>query len=565
MQFVSVKWQEFSSKNPVNALLDQFKAELIAVGVFSFVANVLMLTPTIYMLQVFDRFLRSQNGATLIAVSAIALFLFLVMAFSEWMRTRILVRAGVRLDELLNTRVFRASFVATLRNKNRNLSEAFADLTNLRQFMTGSGIHALFDVPWIPIYAAVAYMLHPLIGLLIVIFVLISGGILWWGQRYHADIDQSVHAANLKASLFLQTKLRNAEVIGAMGMTRVLQDRWRKIQDRALDINAVAHERSERIQGLIKFTQYAQQSLTLAAGALLVIEGQMSVGAMIAATTLVARASQPMQLLVTSWRGSMAARISYKRLVSLLENHEEYQGTFPEKSVKGHIKINDLSISVEGRETPILREVNLEFKPGELVAIVGPSGSGKSTLARCILGLWPAHDGQVLFDGELVNDWNRSDLGSQVGYVPQDVELFDGSVADNISRFGARDAKKIIEAAKAAGVHDMILHFPQGYETQMGVSGSFLSGGQRQRIALARALYGDPSLLVLDEANANLDDVGEAALMSAVLSLRDRGKTILFITHRGSVLNVADRIAVMRDGRLSAFGTRQEVLDILRT
>lgn len=561
---ISNNWQGFLGDNPVNALLGQFRRELLGIGIFSMIINLLMLTPTIYMLQVFDRFLKSQNGATLIAVSAIALFLFLIMAFAEWARARVLVRAGVRFDEMLNSEVFRASFSASLRNKNRNLSEAFSDLTNLRQFMTGVGVYAIFDTPWIPIYTLVSFLLHPLLGLLVLFFVVMLGGLLLWSQRFHGGIDQPLLEANLKTSSFIQAKLRNAEVIASMGMLDSLKARWKSLNGRQLAIGAVAHDRMERVQGLIKFVQYSQQSLTLAFGAFLVVEGQLTAGAMVAATMLVARACQPVQLFVSSWRASMAARISYQRLVELLETNPAPIAIEAHKPVVGDVKVIDLIARVEGRDQPILSNFNAHFRPGELVAIVGPSGSGKSTLARCILGLWHNHEGQVLIDEIAVNDWDRHHLGRFLGYVPQDVELFDGTLADNISRFGAREPKKIVAAAKAAGVHEMILRLPQGYDTQMGVAGSALSGGQRQRLALARALYDDPSLVVLDEANANLDDAGEAALMTAVRRLRDAGKVVIFISHRSGVLAIADRIMLIGDGQMVAFGERDKVLAILR-
>ena len=564
MSFASAKWDEFVAQNPVNALLGRFRRELIGVGIFSMVANLLTLTPTIYMLQVFGHFLQSKSGATLVAISAIALFCFGIMAFAEWMRARVLVRAGVRFDEMLNSEVFRASFATALRKKNANFSEPFSDLTNLRQFMTGAGIYAIFDVPWIPVYTAVSFMLHPILGLLALIFVVMLGVLLRWSQSYQRGIDIPLFEANLKTSTFLQAKLRNAEVVEAMGMLDGLRARWQSLHQRQLDVNAVAHDRMERAQGVIKFVQYSQQSLSLAVGALLVIKGELNPGAMVAANMLVARACQPMQMFVASWRASMAAKLSYGRLVTLLEDVPAGGQYGPDTVPSGKLELVGFSARVEGREAPIIDALNAQFNPGELVAIIGPSGSGKSTLARCVLGLWRDFEGEVKLDDHPVTDWDRNHLGPHVGYVPQDVELFDGTIADNISRFGERDARKIVEAARAASVHEMILRFPQGYDTQMGIAGGFLSGGQRQRIALARALYGDPTLLVLDEPNANLDDVGEAALMNAVKRLRDSGRTVLFISHRSGVLAVADRIMILEQGRLTAFGPRDQVLGFLR-
>lgn len=564
MNIMSQKWAEFISQNPINALLGRFRRELIGVAIFSMVANLLTLTPTIYMLQVFGHFLKSKSGATLIAISGVALFLFIIMAFAEWMRARVLVRAGVRFDELVNSEVFRSSFASALRKRSHNISEPFSDLTNLRQVMTGAGIYAVLDTPWVPIYMFAAYLLHPILGVLTLVFVVGQFGLLRWCQRYQREADEPFFDASLKASAFVQAKLRNAEVVEAMGMLDGLRTRWQALHRKQLELNSAAHDRTERAQGLVKFVQYSQQSLSLAVGALLVIEGRLDPGAMVAANLLVARACQPMQMFVSCWRPLMSARLSYSRLVSLLEDRPVLGQSTPDIEPSGKLELIDVTVRVEGRDEPILRDLTAQFVPGELVAIVGPSGSGKSTLARCALGLWGDFSGEILLDGYPISEWDRDHLGPHIGYVPQDVELFDGTIADNIARFGKRDAKKIVQAARAASVHDLILRFPQGYDTQMGIAGGFLSGGQRQRIALARALYGDPALLILDEPNANLDDVGEVALMAAVQRLRDIGKTVLFISHRGGVLAVADRIMILEQGRMAAFGAREDVLAFMR-
>lgn len=558
------KWQEFVDSNPINALLGKFKVELIGVGIFSMVANLLTLTPTIYMLQVFAHFLKSKSGATLIAVSFIALFLFVIMAFCEWMRARVLVRAGVRFDEMINSEVFRASFASALNNKSRNLTESFSDLTNLRQFLSGTGVYAILDTPWVPIYMFVAYLLHPLLGLLTLAFVILQVFLLRWCQAYQHEVDEPLLEAQRRTATFVNAKLRNAEVVEAMGMLAGLRARWQRLHRRQLALNAISHDRLERAQGLVKFVQYSVQSLSLAVGALLVIDGRLDPGAMIAANLLVAKACQPTLMLVSSWRQIMSARLSYDRLVNLLSERSDAEAQAYGSVTNGKLEFVGLTATVEGRAEPILSYISAQFNPSELVAIVGPSGSGKSTLARCALGLWPEFKGDVLLDGDHVHLWDRQNLGQHVGYVPQDVSLFDGTVADNICRFSKPDPVKIIEAARAAGVHDMILRFPQGYDTQIGLAGDFLSGGQRQRLALARALYGDPAVLVLDEPNANLDDVGEAALMSAVQRLRDAGRTVLFISHRASVLAAADRIMVLQKGHVVAFGRRESVLSFLQ-
>ena len=546
--------------HPLNATLWQFRRELVVVGVFSLVANLLMLTPTLYMLQVFDRVMVSQSGLTLVSLSLVALFLFVVMAFAEWSRSRLLVRAGVRFDELINTQVFKASFESALNQAGRNPGEAFSDLTNLRQFMTGNGIFAFFDAPWTPIYIAVAWMLHPWLGYLSVLFALMLAMVAWFAHRYTRVGHEKSLDANMKVNSFVQSKLRNAEAIESMGMLEGLRRRWLNLHKQQLDVLASAQDRNQRVQSFTKFLQYSQQSLMLGAGALLVIRGELSPGAMIAANVLMARALQPVQLIVATWKAFMAARLSYGRLSGLLAEHPERTGETLLAPLAGAVDLQDLVATVEGRETPILHGLNASFQAGEVIVILGPSGSGKSTLARCLLGIWPQTSGEVLLDGQPVATWDRHELGPYLGYLPQDVELFEGSIAENIARFGEIESDKVIAAAQAAEVHEMILRFPQGYDTPMGMAGSLLSGGQRQRIALARALYGEPSLLVLDEPNANLDDVGEAALLRAVRNLKAQGKTVFLISHRGGIVNIADRLMILNQGQIQALDPREIVL-----
>jgi ATP-binding cassette subfamily C exporter for protease/lipase len=550
----------FADRNPVNRILAQFRQELIAVGIFSMIANLLMLTPTIYMLQVFDRVMVSQNGMTLVSVSLVALFLFLIMAFSEWTRSRLLVRAGVRFDSLINTRVFRSSFEASLQRSGRSPGEAFGDLVNLRQFMTGNGIFAFFDAPWTPIYIAVAWLLHPVLGYAAIVFAVILGVVAWWGHRYTEKANKSSLESVSKEQAFVQSKLRNVESIESMGMLEGLRGRWAELHAKQVADVSYAQERSQRVQSLVKFLQYTQQSLFLGVGALLVVAGELSPGAMIAANILMARALQPVQMLVGTWKGFIAARLSYNRLASILSNYPYPTRSSLVEAPKGRVELANLVATVPSREEPILKDLNAVFEPGELVVIMGPSGSGKSTLARCLLGIWPHFDGNVLLDAMPIRGYDRKELGPYIGYLPQDIELFEGSIAENIARFGALDSQKIIQAAMAAGVHEMILRFPKGYDTPMGIAGGQLSGGQRQRIALARALYGDPTLLVLDEPNANLDDVGEAALLRALQQLKASGKTIFLVTHRGGVLQLADRVLVLQAGEMRTLGAPSEVL-----
>lgn len=554
----------FFNRSELTATLWVFRQEFLIVGILSFLTNLLMLAPTIYMLQVFDRVLTSESEMTLLAVSLITLFLLGVMACSEWLRSRVLVRAGMRFDEQLSTRVFNASFEAYLSQASASPSRAFGDLIQIRQFLTGSGIFALFDAPWAPIYIAVTFFLHPWLGILSLVFAVIQAALAWFGHRHTVEPSEEAMKASTDTTIYLQSKLRNAEVLESMGMIGNLQKRWDNLHLAWLDKNSSAQGLTHRVTAWSKFIRYSQQSLALGAGALLVIDGQLSPGAMIAANVLMGRALAPIDQLVSTWRGFVSCRNSFVRLEELLAQHPERDPALTRVGPTGEITLRHVHASAEGRKTPILKNISFSVHAGTVVAVLGPSGSGKSTLARVMVGIWPDVNGETLLDGLPIESWNRMDLGPHLGYLPQDVELFEGSIAENIARLGQVDSKKVIEAARSAGMHEMILRFPKGYDTSIGEAGGLLSGGQRQRIGLARAIYGDPSLIVLDEPNANLDDAGEAALLRTVRELKAKGKTVFLITHRPGAIAVADRLMVLRDGEIFADGPREAVLAALR-
>lgn len=555
-----MKKDSFANQNPLNAILWQFRREFMVVGLFSMVVNLLMLTPTIYMLQVYDRVLKSYSVWTLLAVSGLAIVLFVVMAFADWARSRLLVRAGVRFDANVHTEVFRASFESSLNQAGRNPREAFQDLINLRQFMTGNGVFAFFDAPWTPIYIVVCWMLHPWLGAVAILFALILLLLAWASHRYTGSGHEQVAESSVRVNGFVLSKLRNAEAIESMGMFEHLKQRWAVLNQRNQELQFQAADRGQRMQSWTKFIQLTQQSLMLGAGAWLVVLGELSPGAMIAANVLMGRALQPVQMIVGTWKGFVTARMSYRRLVELLTSCPERADLPVTQEPLGKIVLHGLKAMATGRAEPILKGIDAEFTPGEIIVILGPSGSGKSTLARCLMGVWPQTAGDVLLDDTPLSQWDRQQLGPHLGYLPQDVELLEGSIAENISRFGEVDSQKVIAAAQGAGVHDMILHFPKGYDSPMGAAGNLLSGGQRQRIALARAMYGDPAVVVLDEPNANLDDAGESALTRAVLKLKEQGKTVFVISHRSGIMGIADRLLVLVDGQIKLFGKRDEVL-----
>lgn len=555
----------YTKHSELATALFSFRREFLWVGIFSMIANILMLSPTLYMLQIYDRVLASQSELTLLFLTIIVILLFCMMAFSEWLRARLLVRAGVKLDQALNTRVFNASFEAYLGQSQKNPTEAFSHLTNVRQFLTGNGIIALFDAPWTPIYILIVFMLHPMLGILSIAFALIQLLMAYVGHRMTFPSAEAASKAEEKSREYLASKLKNADSVEAMGMLANLRNRWSTHHvNHQSKLNA-ANNKQHQQQSVTKFVRYTMQSLTLGAAALLVIKGELSAGAMIATNVLMARALQPLDLIVGSWRGFVQAKAAYLKLENLLKSHPERDADIHYPIPRGEITLKNLVATSPSRETPILKQLNVDFNAGHVTAIIGPSGSGKSTLARCLVGIWPDTEGLTLLDKTPIENWDREQLGPHIGYLPQDIELFDGTLADNIGRFNATDSEKIINAAKLAGIHEMILKFPMGYDTQAGEAGGMLSGGQKQRLGLARAMYDNPTLVVLDEPNANLDDVGERALLQAIQQLKAQGKTVFLITHRPNILSVADYLLVLKDGEITHYGTRNDVLTALNT
>lgn len=548
--------------------LKQFRRELWMVGLFSLVANLLMLAPTLYMLQVYDRVLVSQSELTLIALSLITLFFFGLMAFAEWCRSRVLVRVGVRMHDLLAERVFRATFDAHLRRPGLEPARPLGDLTELRQFVTGNGVFAFFDAPWTPLYIGVLFFLHPVLGWTAVGFALLQSGVAYASHRHSVEPARALALKQQQSVAQVQAKLRTSEAVQAMGMLEGLYARWQSHQAAYLAQHAATHGAQHRTTAISKWLRYAQQSLVLGVGALLVIRGELSAGAMIASNVLTTRALAPIDLLVGSWRSFLGVRQSYQRLSALLGEFDADDVLVQKLAPAGALRLEGISAgapSALADQPPIIHNIQLTLEPGSITVLMGPSGCGKSTLAKVLLGIWPASQGVVWWGERPLDAWTPEERGPAVGYLPQDVELFDGSMADNIARLSEVDSAKVIEAAKLVGLHETILRFPGGYDTPVGAAGGMLSGGQRQRLGLARAVYGNPALVVLDEPNANLDDAGEAALLQALDRLRAQGAAVLLISHRPGVLRVADRLVLMRDGRIVQSGPRDAVLKAVQS
>lgn len=552
------------SGNVLDDTLRALKRFFVSAGVFSFFINALMLVPAVYMLQVYDRVLASRNETTLYMLSLIVLVFYLLMAGLEWLRARLMVQAGLRLDAELNEKVLSSAFRQNLRQRGANAEQATGDLNGVRQFLTGNGLFAFFDAPWAPLFIGVIFLLHPTLGIVSLVgAVLLLGLALWTEHRTQAPLAEA-NRAGIAANQFAANSFRNAEVVEAMGMFPALRSRWYALHRRMLALQTIASDRAGSISAATRFTRITLQSLILGMGALLVIDGEITPGAMIASSILLGRGLAPVEQAIGAWKQFVGARSAHERLRKLLDDYEPRGEAVELPPPRGEYRVENVVAVAPGGNLPILKGISMHIPAGTVLGVIGPSGSGKSTLARLLVGVWGTAAGVVRLDGADVHAWDKAELGPWLGYLPQDVELFDGTVAENIARFGEVDSAAVVRAASQAGVHELILRLPEGYETPIGTGGCALSGGQRQRIALARALYGNPSALVLDEPNSNLDDVGESALIEAVKALKAAGKTVVLITHRTSVLSVVDALVVLRDGKVHAYGAPSEVMAALR-
>jgi ATP-binding cassette subfamily C protein EexD len=529
-------------------------------AVFSLFINLLMLFPSIYMMQVYDRVLGSNSTSTLLMLTVLAVVLFAMLGALEWVRSQILIRVSTRFDVMLNERLYKVLFRQSLVSGGKSSVQPLSDLLALRQFLTGNGLFAFFDAPWLPIYIGLLFLFHFTFGMVAVISAILLILLAIWNERAtHDDLEQA-NKVSVESAGSTSRNLRNAEIVHALGMLPDLMARWKDRQQRLIMLQARASEKAGLISALSKTYRLTIQSLVLGLGAWLAIDKEISPGLMIGGSILLGRALAPIDLMIGSWKQFLSARTAYDRLNTILSQFPVEPERMPLPTPKGNIRAEQAVIAPPGAKAAVIKGINFGIEAGTFVALIGASASGKSTLARAMLGIWPIAGGAIRFDGADVGQLDRNLVGPHIGYLPQDVELFDGTIAENIARFGEADANKIVAAAQLAGVHDMILHLPQGYDTEIGGTGGALSAGQRQRVGLARAIYGDPVLVVLDEPNSNLDDVGEQALAAALGQLKQRGCTVIVITHRVGILGLVDRIMVLNDGQLVMDGPRDDVL-----
>lgn len=526
-------------------------------GAFSLAINLLYLAGPLYMLQVYDRVVPSSSETTLVMLTLALLMAYVALAGLDAMRARVLTRASVKLDREIASAVMTASIDQPIGGAR---SQSLRDFDTFRQFVSGAGIHALFDLPWAPVYIAVIFMLHWSLG----VFALACGVVLVLMALLNEGlVGKQLGGANAAAArnyAFTEMSLRNTEAIRAMGMTPGLLERWGTDRDQMLGRQVIASDRAGAIQSVIKFLRLSMQSVILGLGAYLVIAHTVTAGAMFAASLLLGRALQPVEQVVGAWRGIVAVRGAFRRLRQLFSAIARQDRDLALPKPAGKLSVEGVSYVAPGSPRPLLRNVSFEIEAGEILGIIGPSGAGKSTLARHLVGVLAPTAGTVRLDGADVAAWSRNGLGAHLGYLPQDIELFADTVACNINRFQPGDDPAVLEAARLAGVHELILRLPNGYNTAVGEGGAVLSGGVRQRLGLARAVYASPSLVVLDEPSSNLDADGDAALANCLIELKKRGVTVVLISHRPASIVAADKLLLLKDGAVELFGPRLDVL-----
>ncbi len=543
----------------LRAVIAASRSAITSAGVFSLFLNLLMLVPTLYMLQVYDRVLATGSVPTLLMLTLITVFLFIVFGGIEWLRAQVMIVASMRFDAMLGPAIHDAIFARTLASGGRSAStQPLDDIDRVRQFITGPGLFALLDAPWVPVYVALMFLFHPWMGVSAVFSIVVLAGLTVWTELATHALLNEANRTGAAANAQTASHLRNSEVIAAMGMLPRLRQRWLDERASALDAQHRASARAGLIAALSKTYRLTSQSLILGLGAYLAIQREISPAMVIAGSILLGRALSPIDQLIGAWRTLVGARTGYARLSELLNAHPAIPEAMALPAIRGEYRIEKLVVAPPGSRTAVIRDLSLHIPAGSQLGIIGPSAAGKSTLVRTLLALYPPTAGSLRLDSAEIGQYPRSMLGRSIGYVPQDVELLDGTIAENIARFGDIDPEAVVKAARRAGIHEMVAALPDGYQTRL--QGNFtLSAGQRQRVALARAMYGDPAVLILDEPNSNLDEAGNAALQAALRDLRTTGCTVVIVTHRSAVLEQMDAVLLMIEGRVALHGTPAEV------
>jgi ATP-binding cassette subfamily C exporter for protease/lipase len=535
-------------------------------GWFSLVCSLLVLAPSGYMLEVYDRVVNSRNHTTLVMLTLLVLGAYMVMELLEWARSEVMRAASVELDRRMSGRIFSAIFEANLRRLPGGTQQPLHDFRLVRDFLYSPVLLALLESPISLVMMVLLFLISPVLGWSALVFAVVQTFVAWLNERSTKPPLMQANRAAIEAQQYADNTLRNAEVIESMGMLRDTHRRWLGKQRDFLDLQALASERAGGFQAVSKLLQTTLSSMLLGLGAWLLLHNQLSGGGgmIIVASILGGRMLAPLVQVVSQWQSVVNVRDAWSRVEQLLEAVPAQPRSMALPAPRGALHVEQLVAGAPGNPALILRGVQFALAPGEVLAVVGPSAAGKTTLARLLVGLWPAQGGKVRLDGADIHTWDKAELGVHLGYLPQGVELFEGTLAENIARFAQVEPAKVEAAARAVGLHEFILSLPQGYDSPVGPEGARLSGGQRQRVGLARALYGDPVFVVLDEPNSSLDEEGDAALARAIQEGKARGTTFVVMTHRTSVLGVADKMLVLRDGMQQVFGPRDEVLATLQ-
>ena len=545
--------------------VNELKPFFVRAAWLSVVASLLVLAPSAYMLEVYDRVVNSRSHMTLAMLSLAVLGAFVLMEVLEWARGQLMHEASLALDERLSGRIFNAIFEANRKRVAGGTAQPMNDFRSVREFLNNPVLIACMEAPVSLVFLALIFAMSPMLGWSAVVAAILQTFIAWLNQRSTQPPLLAANRSAIAAQQYADGSLRNAQVIESMGMLRDIHLRWMDKQREFLNLQATASDAGGAFQAASKLLQNVTSSMLLGLGAWLMLRNELNGGSamMIIASILGGRVLAPLVQIVSQWQAVVNVRDAWSRLDQLLAAIPVRQPTMALPTPRGKLTVESLMAAAPGSQMAILKGVAFALEPGEVLAVVGPSASGKTTLARLLVGLWPAASGKVRLDGVDVFTWDKSELGPHLGYLPQGVELFDGTLAENIARFGAVEMHKVEAAARAVGLHETILALPKGYDSPVGRDGAMLSGGERQRVGLARAIYGDPMFVVLDEPNSSLDEAGDAALASAILQLKARGTTLVIMTHRASVLAVADKMLVLQEGQTRAFGPRDEVLAAL--
>lgn len=551
-------------KEPVRKILMQCRRAFIFAFLLTFVIDILSITPLLYMMNAYDRVLSSRSGVTLVSLTILVIVFYVFWSAMEWVRTRLMIRISLRIDWDIAADVFDASFRRYVGRKNVNVNQLLADLVALRQFFTGQSALSLMDAPFAFVFIFIGALFHPYLAIFATVASVLMLAVSYFTIKVTSPILKEANDANTEASRVATNSLRQAETTLALGMLGAVRNKWYE-QHRAYLTNQVnASEASGMMGGMSGFLQKAMPSLQLALGVWLSMENLITGGMIIVASMLISKAVSPIQKLIGNWKDIIAARQAYDRLNELLSVDMEKKHNMQLPAPKGKVDVTNMTGVPPGHNMAVISDVNFSLEPGQVMAVVGPSAAGKTSLVKLLLGVWTPARGNVRLDGTEISDWSHDEVGPLVGYVPQEIDFFEGSVAENIARLGEVDPVKVVKAAELIGMHETILAFPKGYDTMLGETGFALSGGQRQRLAIARAIYGDPKYVVMDEPNSNLDELGESALIGAVQALKNNGSTVIITTHRPRLVSIVDMMLVLKGGKQVAFGTAKEMLEAVR-